>query len=306
MNKFIKKIFALPIISSIIDQSKIRSFPGFQGVKIYDIISFIIKELQKDGIVMRARAAAFSFFLSIFPGIIFIFSLTPFLPIKDFKNQLLNNITGILPDEAENYLFSIINSVTEIPRGGLLSIGFLLAIYYASNGVISLMSGFSKSYEKVYKPRGFISKRLVAIFLLFLLLILLISSVLLIVTWNQLIFWMVPELGIDDHSVGFIGGIGRTLILMFLYYCVLAVIYRYGPPTVEKFPFFSAGASLAIVLSLLTSFGFRWFVDNFGTYNEIYGAIGALIVFMVWIYFNTLIVLIGYELNASIAVNKKY
>lgn len=295
---------AIRFVNSIKRIGKKYSFPGFAGIPIYYVIRFIIQELTKDDLTTRANSVAFNFFLSIFPAVIFLFTLIPLFPGSlDLLTLFSNSTKDIIPETAHNYLFEIIEGVVSIKRGGLLSIGFFLALIFASSGVSTLMYGFDKSYAHTFKKRGLIRHRLVAIALTTLLTLLLVSSMTLIVFSNQILSTLNLDF-FDSSTNAFIFSILKWLTVIAIFYLAITLIYRYGPSMYQRIPYLNPGATLATAFSILTSLGFAAFVNNFGRYNEIYGSIGALIVILVWIQINSFIILAGFELNASIAVNR--
>jgi membrane protein len=271
-------------------------------VPIYDILYFIIQETQRDGISTRANSVAFSFFLAIFPTIIFAFTLIPLLPYSEYYVDTVNQaIQSALPASASSYLTGVINDIASIKRGGLLSIGVLLSVFFASSGMLTLMIGFDKSYD-TFKKRSYLRKRVVALALTLLLVVLLIVSIVLIIIGQSALDYVLNLMGIDLAD-GWLAGL-RLLSSTAIVYTGITVIYKYGPSLMRRTKFFNAGAIVATAGSILTSVGFSYFVNNFGRYNELYGSIGALIVILLWLQFNATILLIGFELNAAIAVNR--
>lgn len=280
--------------------------------------------MLRDNITTRANSVAFSLFLAIFPFIIFLFTLLPILFQPDDFARFLQNILpasdsitqsssyidilkeyleGVLPDNANRYLLGVIEGIVGIQRGGLLSFGFVLAIFFASSGVLTLMSGFDKSYDVTYNDRSYMRKRLVALMLTVLLSVLFIVSFFLLIIGNLVLGYMSERMGITEGYIWMIN-IVKWIAALGMLYLGITIIYRYGPSLKKRISLINAGSILATFLSVLTSVGFSYFVNNFGRYNELYGSIGALIVIMLWLQFNAFVILIGYELNASIAVNR--
>lgn len=295
------------ISSHLIDWAKKTTFFGLVGVPFYDILIFIKNELQRESLMLRANSLAFSFMLSLFPSIIFLFTLLPFIPIRNLTGLMFNfieNLQGVLPQNAYDIVYNTIYEVVHIPHSSLLSVGFLSAIFFSSNGMMSMMRAFDKAYfHDNFKRRSALKMRGIAIALTGVLGLLLISSVLLIVAGNSLIHIVLGWMDINENDY-MIAYILKWAVMIALYYSTIAIIYRYGTAMKNRFPFISMGASLVVVLSLLTSLGFSYFVENFGDYNRIYGSIGTLVVIMIWLQMNALILLIGFELNVSIAVNR--
>lgn len=292
------------IVKRVLNWSKTFIPPGFSGVSLYEVISFVIKETQKDNLTTRANSVSFSLFLSIFPAIIFIFTLLPLFPIvQDYTTMLSNQLTGVIPKNAHEYIFSIVNDITSIKRDSLLSFGALLALFFSSNGMLTLMSGFDKAHHETFKPRKWYISRLIAIGLTVVLTLLLIVSLIMLVVEGHLIEYFRDVIKFSEVVI-FLFSVLNWFFAVFLVYTGISLIYTLGPSMHRRIPFINVGAVIATILSLITSLGFSFFINNFGRYNEIYGSIGALIVMMIWIQFNSFILLVGFELNASISVHK--
>jgi len=219
----------------------------------------------------------------------------------DFFGTLQASIKQIIPGSAGDMIFKTIKDIATIQRSGVLSFGFFLAIWFSSNGMMSMMSGLEKDYPTTFKQRGDFRKRLISIQLTFLVALVLVASMLLIIMGNTILGFIFEYFRVDYLTeIGF--SMLRWLAVFLLFYSTFSTIYRFGSSTWRPIPFFNSGATLAMLLSILTSWGFSFYVDNFGSYNKLYGSIGTLIVLMIWIQLNCMILLIGFELNAGIAV----
>jgi membrane protein len=301
-----------PRLKQFLNWAKTKSLPGFFGVPIYDVALFFYRELQKHDLFIRANAIAFSFFLSLFPTIIALFTLIPVLKLmfldylpggENFDVLLQSEIKKIMPGMAGDNLFFFVEDITNNPRIGLLSLGFLFAIYFGSNGMLSLMRGFDKTYPDAFKKRGSWMKRWIAIWLTVLLSVFVVVSVVLIILGQTIIQTLAAWLNLSGITWFFLGLL-RWVVIISLYYVSITMTYRHGAALINKFRFFTPGAALASLLTLLSSVGFSFYVDSFNNYNRFYGSIGAIVVLMLWIQMNSMWLLIGYELNASIAVNR--
>jgi len=307
------RLIATPLISNVIEWSKNHSFPGFSGVPIADVIIFLYNEIKRFSLVTRANSIAYSFFLSIFPIILALLTLVPYfsslifntLPGEtDFMVDLQQQLNFILPGDIGNYAFESINALMTDTRPGLLSMGFILAVFFASNGMLSMMKSFEKSYDKTFKKRNVIRKRLIAIALLVQIGILLLASITLVVLGDFILNWLVETLEISRFT-SFLFSMIRYVVMILLFYTSISIIYRYGAPMIQKSKFFSPGATLATLLSLVSSEGFSWFLNSsFNRYSELYDSFATVIVVMIWIQLNAFVLLVGFELNAAIAVNR--
>jgi membrane protein len=234
-----------------------------------------------------------------------LFTLIPYIPISHFQTNLLLTIKDLIHNEgAYQMIRSTINEVVAIPHSSLLSVGFLLSIYSAMSGVKAMISSFNKSNEQTFKKRNIFQTNFVALKLTLMLSTLLIISLTLVIAQQTLFDWLFKVLSIKSFSAKNIITVLHYLIIVALLFFTLSSLYYYGPAVKKKFKFISAGSTLATILFILTSFGFSWFVNNFGKYNTLYGSIGSVIVIMLWIYFNSIVIIIGFELNASIAISK--
>lgn len=304
-----------PIWVGILKYTKENSFIGFHGVPIYDVIVFVIHEVQRDDLFTRANSVAFSFFLSLFPSLLTIFTLLPFVldvlviwypAINDFNATLDEEISSVMPGQAGEFVLVFVQEVTNSPRIGLLSFGFLLAIYFSSNGMLALMSAFEKSYVKTFRRRNVLKKRLVAAGLTLLVGLFIAGSTIFVILGNSIIYWMTEALNLGSFTTFLISAL-RWFIMLALYYVTIGSLYRYGAATHKKFSYFSPGVTLATVLSLATSVAFSFYIDGFDrydTYIKFYGSIATIIIVMLWMQLNALILIIGFELNAAIAVRR--
>jgi membrane protein len=304
LQKWLDQILAHPLIRKISRWAKSSSLPGFQGVSVYQALYFVYLESQKDDIVVRAKAMAHSFFLALFPAIIFLLTLIPYLPFTlDYMDFWKSSIQGLLPVEAEKYLFQIMDSLGQKIRVGSQFLSLILMLYFTSNGISTLLSGFAKSYEETFRRRNFFQHKLVALEITFLLIVLLLLSTSLIIMGNVVLDLMFREWDMGQLWRIMVDVL-RWIVVVVLLYITISILFRYGPAMKKKMRFLSPGAGIATFLSLLSSVGFSYFVNNFGRYNEIYGSLGAIIILMIWMEFNSLAILAGYELNAAIAINR--
>lgn len=290
-----------PVIYLISLSRKIHP-PGFDGLPLYDVATFFINGIQKGDINNRASALAFKFFLAIFPTLLFLFTLIAYIPILNFQDELLSLLENVLPQNAYTLLIETIEDIVKIKRGGLLSFSFLIALYFATNGMFGMINAFNSSYHTI-ETRSILIQRLTAIALTIIMSLLVLVSISLII-FNGFVITKLAEWGVMELYVGQILLISRWIGLVALMFFSYSFLYYMVPAKKTKWRFISAGSTLSTILSLLSCVGFSYFVDNFGAYNKVYGSIGTIIVVMVWIYYNSLILLLGFELNASIKMAK--
>jgi membrane protein len=293
------KTTLLYFLRKIISTTKRITLPGFQGIPIYDVGVFFLKEVFKGDIQIRARAIAFSFFLAIFPSIIFLFTLIPYLPIDGFQERLLSLLHSFLPYSTYDMAYQTIEEIIVRQNGGLLSFGFILALFVSTNGVFALIEGFNKTTHHE-KRKGW-RQRLVALYLTLLLAILLIFSIVLIIFTEVTLHYVNSHIISLQKSSVYLLLTGKYVVLILISFTAISSLYFFGPSGgSKKWRFFSPGSILATILIGITSIGFNFFIMNFGQYNKIYGSIGTLIVILIYLNFNCLQLLIGFELNNAI------
>ncbi len=273
--------------------------PGFDGIPIYSVMVFFYKGVLNGSITTRASAISFSMFLALFPAIIFFFTLIPFIPIENFQYVLLGLIYDIIPHKAWDAVESTVIDIIKRPRGGLLSIGFILALFFATNGINSMIDAFNASYHSM-EFRGIFMQRWVAIVLVFVLALLLIIAITTITVGTAFFNYLDEKNWFHDRIIIQLIQWVRWVVLVALTYFGISFIYYWGPAKKRPFKFFSAGSSLATLFMMSINIGFNFYANNMAQYNALYGSIGTLLLILLWVYFNSIIMLIGFELNASI------
>lgn len=299
-----KKVIHSVFVKKLTATLRKISLPGFEGMHLYEVGDFFLQRLKEGELQTRARAIAFSFFLALFPTIIFIFTLIPYIPIPAFPEKLLLLIKEFLPSSTYEAAKGTIEDIVLHQRGGLLSFGFIFAIFVSSDGVLALMSWFNRSYHGKDQRKGW-KKRIMAIGLTLTLSLFVFTAIGLLIT-SEIIFSYLEKKEILVHLAQVILLLlGKWTVLLLLCFSAISLLYYFGPSKHEKVKFISAGSSLATMLIIVTTLGFNYFINNFGQYNKIYGSIGTLIVILIWLYINLLVILVGYELNVSIRKARK-
>jgi membrane protein len=288
----------------LLDWTKVIYLPGFRPLPLYTVASFFFKEIKQDSLVNRASSLAYSFLLATFPVFIFLFTLIPYIPIKGFQSTLLNLIATILPTNAYLAFQNTIEDIVKHQNLSLLSFGFLSAMIFATNGVAKLMKAFNKS-SMVEEKRTWLKRRWIALILTLLIAISLFVAIMILIIGQAFSDYIQGHFHSATTVLRYLVMIVRWIIVVGLFFVTIAILYRYGPANKRKWKFLSPGSILATGLAVLTSMGFSFYINNFSSYNKIYGSIGTLIVVMIYLYLNSLIILIGFELNASIDLSKR-
>lgn len=301
MFKKLKNILinSLPI-QLLISFLKRLKLPGFEGIPFYSVATFFVQRVKEGELQTRARSLAFSFLLALFPSVIFLFTLIPYIPINNFQTKLLSLISTLLPGNTYESAYKTIEDIVRHQHSGLLSFGFFFALFVSTDGIMALMRWFNRSYHgKDNRPLW--KQRFLSIGITLLLASLVIVAILLIII-SELIYYYITskELLLENIFHLLLLQVGKWIILVTLCFTAISILYFFGPSKREKMKFVTAGSSLATFLLIATSLGFNYFVTNFGSYNKVYGSIGTLIIILIWLYINSLVMLIGYELNVAI------
>ena len=277
--------------------------PGLEGLSLYDLLVIYTGGIIKGTFSTRASAIAFSFFMAIFPFLLFVLNLIPYISfIDDFQIEFLYFMETLLPPNTSDFFGTILLDIASTPRGGLLSFAFILSIFLMTNGVNAIFTGFEFSYH-TSRNRSILRQYAVAIGVSLLMALLLLATVILIV-YLTYAFDDLYDLGlVAEDGLGL--KITRYLVFVLLNYTIVATLYYFGTKEARQARFFSVGALFTTILIIITTFLFSIYITNFSNYNELYGSIGALLILMVYIWLNSNILLLGFELNASLLQLKR-
>ncbi|MFZ9388646.1 MAG: YihY/virulence factor BrkB family protein [Chitinophagaceae bacterium] len=301
IKRFTDKVTSSTPVNYAVGRSKKIYLPGFRGIALYDVVMFFIKQVKTVGMTERASAIAFNFVMAIPPAIMFLFTLIPFLPISnEFEAGIYGLIRDVIPGEKNNAtIIEFLQDFINKPRTGLLSLGFVLAMFFSSNAVMGIQRSFDKNYIGFRKRKGF-QKRWSAIRITMVLYVFVFISVLLIVAQGQLL-----RLLVSNETTRTIITYSRWVIVVLLFFICISYIHRHAPAIHKKWRLINPGSILSTALMILATLLFSWWVSRFGHYNEFYGSIGAVLILMAYIFTNSLVLLIGFELNVSITSLKK-
>jgi membrane protein len=281
------------------NQREKKSFPGFGGTSFMEVSNVFFGGIRKGSITTRASSIAFLIFLASLPSIIFFFSLIPFLPVLNFRRELLDIIRMLLPSNASESITNNIDIIL-VKRKGIPIMGFAIAIYFAVNAMMGVIDALNSTIHAI-ETRKIIEKIRVAVVLVFVMFILIVASVTLVVL-EKIFTQHLVSAGILHISLfRDLLIITRWLIIAALIFCGISSIYYLGPAKRNHWKFVSTGSWVATILTLLASFGFSFFVNHYAPFNKIYGSIGTIMAILIWMNFNSIALLLGFELNASIS-----
>lgn len=295
----------IPVINVLVRFFKQIKLPGFEGLSVYDLLEMYIVGIVEGALTTRASAIAFSFFTAIFPFLLFVIIIIPVLPFNDFQKDFLEFLDSFLPPQTSDFFNdNIFNNISTSSQGSLLSSVFILSIILMTNGVNAVFSGFEHSYHEQL-TRNVFKQWLYALGVAIILALLLIITVgvfgyFQIYIINPLYERINGEL-IEQSDSGLAWILfSKYAFFVIMVYLATATLYYFGTKEGRHSKFFSIGALFTTLLIILTSYLFGIYIENFSQYNKLYGSIGALLILLFYLWLNANILLLGYELNASL------
>ncbi len=282
---------------------KVR-IPGGSGITLLTLAFHFKSGLSSGHLTARAAAISFKFFLAFFPGILFLFTIIPLIPLKDFQTTLMLTLQQAIPDPLFPLIEKTILDIITIRHTGLLSFGFLMALYFSSSSFISLISSFNQSIN-INESRSPWQQRILSLLLMIVSTILIIIAISIMIIGRDSIRWL-----IDNHYITDPGNIaffftGRWFVLAAMVYLIISMIYYFAPARSVGFRFFSVGSLIATLFIVAMAWGFGYFIRYFSAHNALYGSVGTLLLLLLYVYYNAIILLVGFELNASIVAAKR-
>jgi membrane protein len=287
------------------NRSKKLILPGFEGLPLYDVWRFFLGQIRRVGLNERAAAISFNFLMALPATMIFLFTIIPFLPIaKQIHAELITLTHDLTPNQNTYKLINgIISDFMNKPRGSLSVFGFLLVVFYASNAMMGIMRSFNRSLHES-RRRRFYEDRWTAIRLTTLMLVLILASIIILISQGALLTMILKWMSVTSVKVKWLIKSLRWIVIGAMFFYSIAIIYKYAPAVHKRWKLSSPGAIFATVLILITTALFSYWVNHFAAYNKIYGSLGTVLVLMALTFFNSLVLLIGFELNVSISALK--
>lgn len=273
--------------------------PGFQGLPLWYVLSFFYKGLQHGSVGIRAAALSYNFFLAIFPGILFFFTLIPYLPISNLNTEILQLMRDVMPEDIYKVSAGTIVDIVSRKRTGLLSLVLFTSLYFSSSGITSIIQAFNRTYHTIEKRKWW-QQRLVSLSLTLMGFISVIATAVLFLFSDLTIANLISKHLASQTAILFVFNLLKYLFVIFMTLLGISSLYHYGPAKKVHYRFFSAGSMVATILFLASSYGFSVYLTYFNSYNKLYGSIGTIILLLVWINLNAWVLLLGFELNASI------
>lgn len=273
--------------------------PGFDGIPINYVFRFVIKGFHKGVLVTRASSIAFNLLITLLPATIFLFTLIPFIPVPNFQEELIRLFESMVPVNAYNLMETTVVDIVTNKSGSLLIVMFLATVIFSTNGIHAVIHAFVVTSHS-FKSRSWLNQRKVSVLLLLIGIIMIAIAGVLIIFGRGAVNRLVELEILEKSLVISILVLLKWIVVVLLLFLAISFLYYLAPARRRDFKFITPGSTLATLLFILTSLGFSAFVNNFGPYNKLYGWIGTLMVILLWLYLNSIALLIGFELNVSI------
>ena len=288
--------------SKMLSFTKNVSVSSIEGFSLYNILEIYVIGILKGAFTYRASAIAFNFFMALFPFALFILNLIPYIPLENFQADFLEFVEDGVPPNTYEAIEKILNDIMNNSYKGLLSSGFLISIFLMTNGVNAIFDGFEMS-SYISITRSYFKQYIVALGISLLLSFVLIFTVAAVVI-VEIIIQQIKFEGFISNEIFVLKSV-RYIFVLFMIFLITSILYKFGTKETVKIPLFNYGAIITTLLIILTSYVFGIYVEKFARYNELYGSIGTLLVLMFYIWINCMLLLLGFELNASIVKIKK-
>jgi membrane protein len=262
------------------------------------LVRRVVAEVQQDNCAGYAAALAYYFLFALFPFFLFLTALLGYLPIPNLLDRMMAFLAQVMPGEALSLVEDNVRNLVSQQRGGLLSFGILAALWTSSSAITGISDALNHAYD-VEEGRPFWKVRGMAILLTIGLSIFLISSIVLLMFGPQIGGWLAGFVGLGG-AFEIAWNILRWPVILFLVITAVATIYYFAPDVDQHWKWITPGSVFAVVLWLLVSLAFSYYVNNFGSYDKTYGSIGAIIILLTWMYVSGFVILVGGEINSVI------
>ena len=295
------KLNKIPVVKQLVAITKAIKLKSLEGLSLYDILELYVLGIFKGAFSYRASAIAFSFFMALFPFALFILNLIPFIPLENFQADFLEFVEEGVPPNTYDAIEAILKDIMETSHQGLLSSGFILSILLMTNGINAILGGFEMSAH-ITITRGFFRQYFISLAISLVLSMILLITVAAIVIAEVMIQKINIRGYVADVSVIEWSRYGFILLMILI---TTSILYKFGAKETSSIAFISYGAVFTTILIVISSYIFGIYVTKFAKYNELYGSIGTLLVLMFYIWINCMVLLLGFELNATISKLKR-
>jgi membrane protein len=251
-----------------------------------------------DNCLAMAAQLAYYFFFALFPALLVLISIASFFPVDTLIDDTFRLLGGLAPPEVLTIITDQLKKISEGEQGGLLTIGMFLALWSSSAAMTAIIDTLNRAYD-IDEGRQWWKVRLIAVGLTMAVALFILVSAALVIAGPTMAEWLSVRFGYGP-IFEWTWKIFQWPLVFLLASAGMAMIYYFAPDAEQDWVWLTPGAILATTLWLLATLGFKYYVTNLGTYTETYGAIGSVMVLMLWFYISGLVILIGAEMNAEI------
>ena len=299
MNKYLRKVK-----NWIKHWSNKVPIPRYKNVTLYNVGHYYVEALQHGKIGHRSASISFRFLIALFPLCIFLFSVIPFIPIEGLQKNLMAGLQNFFPEQIFGFFKEVLDDLITQKKTVLMSVGFILSIYFASNAVDALISGLTASHhvntKRIFWRQKLWSLAILFIFFVFFILAFLISSL------GQYLIDNYYEGSIENGLFYWTFVILQSALSIFLFMFSISILYNVANTDKVKWKFFNAGAMASTALIIILKLTFGLYITYFGKFDQIYGPIGTGLAFLLFIFYIFFLLIIGFELNTSLDKAFKY
>ncbi len=293
------RIVRVTFIRKTIHLTRKIILPGFEGISLWEILFFFVWSIRKGLIATRASALAYHFFLALIPMALVLVISCAYVPFFDLKDDIVPILSGFIPQILVDSFIEGLNELENSTVNSMISVGFIMAIYFISNGFAEMIRAFNSSKIE-FEKRSWLSTKIVSLALVIGFVFVVILMFLFMIEERKLLLIAAENIPFIQNNYGWINYSLAFLIIGAIIYFSIAILYYIGPSNRSTFKFMSAGATLSTILVILIFLIYSFYVQNYANYNALYGSVGTIIIVLIWIYLNAYALLIGFELNASI------
>ncbi len=294
-----KGLNKIGFIKRFFDRASDKTLFASRGLELRAVLKHFTRGLDNGFLGVRASAIAFNFFLALFPAVITVFTIIPYIQVENFQDLLLNTINTFIPEDSLDMVHHTITDIIIRPRAGLLSFSTFLTLMFTSSGISMMIAAFNNTYHYIeYRP--WIRRRMLSFGLAIIITATLIVTIVLLAFGNIALSYLVDHQWLRSDISIILYQFVRYLLIAIMLFFTISILYYFAPAKRKDFQFISHGAVITIILSAITTYGFNYYIHNFSRYNYLYGSLGALIIFLLWIYLLAIILLIGFEFNAAV------
>lgn len=283
-----------------VEWAKGHTFPGFRKQSIYNVLRFWLNDVIAIDFNMRASAMAYDFFFALFPTLIFLFSLLPYIPVSALAMEVETRLREALPPDTWQLVQPTVSNTVREANPGLLLFSIGLLLFSATRGVRTMLAAFYLSAPDTFRRRNFLETMWVSTVIFFSLGVIFLVAIGILIGGEVVLSYLADRVHLIELWGYVLLSLLTILVNLLLLYSMVAFLFYFAPAHARRWHLFSPGTILGGSLLFVAQVLLRWYFLNFGNYNKLYGTLATVIVLILWIYYNCVVLLLGFELNTAI------